>query len=333
MLNAEKTQQIDKNNVIEHVQFYRIDKVAEMLGCTTGDVLQLGISGKIAISAPIIAGGKYTWPNGLALAAFPEISEPFTYAFDEVDRVVLSMHDLARIEAVGGVIPQSFISTSRAQQAIDSCFDSFEEIVNFEQRPIPELQQMVTDERLKFEAFLDSDVQYNNDDKALIAKSLFEDPGPMQEGVRLAFHKFQRRSADDWYKLRKLGLESIWKSTGQIKRKSPKTTIDHLFVSREQVENLTNVVPKSPKKANTCDMENGHTERHHANREAVLFAFAYCLQKYGAGEPKTATEWARLIEQRCAEFWTTGQPRLSLATIETLLRLTKKPPSKKYIGK
>lgn len=333
MSNTEKDQQIDQNNFIEHVQFYRINKVAEILGCTTDDVLQLGISGKIAISAPIIAGGKYTWPNGLALVAFPEISEPFTCAFDEVDRVILSMHDLARIEAVGGVIPQSFISTSRAQQAIDSCFESFEEIVNFEHRPISELLKMATDERLKFEAFLDADPQYCNDDKALIAKSLFEDPGPMPEGARLAFHKFQRRSADDWYKLRKLGFESIWKSTGQIKRTPPKTTIDHLFVSREQVESLTNVAPKNQKKADTYDVENGHTERHHANREAILFAFAYCLQTYGAEPPKKATEWARLIEQRCADFWTTGQPRLSLQKIEEIIRLTKKPPTKKYIGK
>ncbi|WP_284077385.1 hypothetical protein [Herbaspirillum aquaticum] len=122
MTNTVKAEQVTWQEKLEYVRFAR---AAELIGCTQDELLHLGSIGEATFLAPVVAEGDYEWPVS-------EIGEkswdnPFIEKFDRSDRVILHRRDVAKIEAVGWVIPWLFFSPSVSRYVIKK-FASSEDI-------------------------------------------------------------------------------------------------------------------------------------------------------------------------------------------------------------
>lgn len=113
---------------------------------------------------------------------------------------------------------------------------------------------------------------------------------------------------------------------------APKTTIDHLFISTEQLLWLTRRNPKESVTDSALNgvaplevEHNGHHERHAVPRVQVLMAAIYCFLNFEDRCRESNAEWARVIDEKAPLFWSAGTPPLGLDLITRLLGKAKTP--------
>ncbi|MFJ1472065.1 hypothetical protein, partial [Massilia orientalis] len=120
MRNKDQTFTQDSFSRGVEAELLRLPRAAELLRCTVEELLNLGANGTVGVIAPILAGGRYTWPRADASLAFPEVDHPFTKEFGVGDRVWLTKYDLACIEAQGWATPNTFYAPHIAREPLNN---------------------------------------------------------------------------------------------------------------------------------------------------------------------------------------------------------------------
>lgn len=249
--------------VSKGTEYFRINKAAEILGCTSDDLLHLGAIGKAEIMAPVISKGRFEWPIGSAGIAFPELDNPTQKEFNATDRVILSKIDLASIEAIGWTIPTFFYAPSSARKVIE-------------------------DAQLWLgEATEQGEIHYITDETGEITRS--------SQLFSIAPYVVD----NDLNELREISYFSPWHPVSSleqdlndtiifpsIENNSEKTTINHLFISKKELQRLVSgqaqddATAKRNMKINEEPVaSNGHFERHARPQVLVLKAALYCLDR------------------------------------------------------
>jgi len=274
-------QRPDSPSVSDLIQYYRIGKAAELLGCTTDELLQLGVIGKVEILAPVIAPAKFSWPTGDAAIPFPEIEKPFVERFDESMRIGLMPSDLAKMEAVGWTIPYRFRNPVVARHLIATAPKSFE--------------------------------------AALAERDSTETPPAMRKLIAA-----WGESPTGLMRLRESALYSPWTQIDKPCDDAPKTTLEHLFVSRSEVERLREGLPQENSLATELGpygAESGYIERH-ARRQLEALKVAVWLHRDAiTAVVGNGSQWAREVDDLSMKWWPPSTTRrLGLDTVTSLLR-------------
>ena len=273
--------------------FFRIDSAAEILGCTSSDLLHLGAVGKVELIAPVLTEGVFEWPVGADGIGIAEIDEPFRVEFGASDRVILSMIDLAKLEGVGWVVPTSFRAPHKAR-----------ELLEYQQTWEGEVKEV------------DS-----------ITYSRPSGPWKHVEG-RASLSKIEPvKLTVEAATLREICLDSTWRAVSSFGCGDIKTTIDHLFISKQELIRLKNRGPLSDvaQARNLADVrpsgkdKHGNSLRFGSVREDVLAAAIYVLRTWPQHSTKNARELATLIDEKAELFWKERTPPLASETIARLL--------------
>ena len=278
--------------ISKSTEYFRISKAAEILHCAADDILHLGATGNASIMAPVLSGGKFQWPVGTDGLGFDEIEEPFKREFGFTDRVILSMTDLAKIEAIGWTIPNFFSSPSAAQEAIDY-------LQTWMSGPSEQPDKII----------------FQREEAGVIVEtSVVSHSTPWKPDSKLA-------------PLREIGLYAPWHAVHSPRKQAERTTIHQLFISKKELSRLINGQPqdnvalslkKNSTKRNPGQI-NGHIERYASIRESILKAAIYCKAEWPDQCSESIRSWANQIDAKAPFFWPDGEPPLSRETIERLL--------------
>lgn len=308
-------------------KYHRFNSAAARLQSTADDLLHLGVLGLLDISAPVVASGLFEWPIGLHGLALPEIKEPFIQEFDAASRVFLLPSDLARIEAIGWVIPELFYCPSIARHLVadqisrDALVGPDDAVWESETGDLKIIKAQAIDDQLN--GLDPSSDEYTRGkvimDAVFDNNRIFPPEDPEIENV-----------------IRENAFNSLWQAVNQFGRNDEKTTIDHLFISDEELLRLEARQPQDEAVTKrNLDLQaseekvHGNTTVNLAKRLSVLHAALYLKNL----DPKRCgsfnRDWAAFIEQEASVFWTNGPP-LSLDIIERLLGLVRDVPKEKY---
>jgi len=133
---------LPNRNFIEGIAFVMVEKTKSLVSCTAkprryisltaasaqfgreiDDLLDLGVSGRLNIYAPVLSEGRYVWPvtnRGLQwsqiLGTAPTI---FEARFKFGEPLVLHPEDVKRVKVVGEVVPQGYINSLAARFRIN----------------------------------------------------------------------------------------------------------------------------------------------------------------------------------------------------------------------
>ena len=281
-----------------NVEYFRIGRAAKILGCTSDDLLHLGVNCKVEILAPVLAEGMYLWAIGGESSGYPEIVDEVRKRFDASQRVILSQFDLAKIEAVGWTIPTRFFAPKEAV-----------EIDKMLRNCVPE----------------DMD-GYEPNDVITISINEQEKPTLSLKYSPVMFLKLNKELVSR----RNNSHFTPWFSERETDKFSEKTTIDHLFIAKkdvsrldagiqldqETIERLKNRGEPSPTR------EHGNVESHANKRVQVLKAAIYCDRNWPELCRGTQAKWAETIvlPNNVEIFWPSKRkPPLQQEAIARLL--------------
>jgi hypothetical protein len=276
--------------ILNNAEYFRINKAAEILGCTTEDLLHMGVIGKAEILAPVVSVGIFEWPRGMNGLPFDEIDTPVQREFDATDRVILSKKDLAKIEAIGWTIPSFFFSPSKAR-----------EVVKYAQTWMG--LDIVEDSRV---------ISTTKDEFGNIT------------GETIVLHQKPWEPDSESLPFREMGFYTPWYAVKQLKKNADRTTIAHLFISHKELERIKENKPQDNATVQHEPQEHkpahGNVEWNAKRRESVLQAAIYCKIHYPE-ECSNNRLWAEKIETSAMRFWPEGGGELPLSTdmIERLL--------------
>jgi hypothetical protein len=295
------------------IRYYKIGTAAALLGCTTEALLHLGAIGKVEITAPIVAAAEFTWPVGNATIGFIEIDTPFVHYFDASSRVSLFPYDLAKIEAVGWTVPWRFYAPTYSRQVIKSAPRTFEESITERNK-----QRTARNEQVdRYLIALRKTIPDGNVISDTESEPSFPMPGPNDT------HFFD----EGLEQLHEAGFYSAWLQTQDPSADAPKTTLEHLFISKLEVDRLRanlpqeNPLPESELGQSEPKRPHGGIERHAKPRLEALQVAVWLHRKAIKDVVKDGTKWAREVDARSREFWPPGSsPELELDTITKLLR-------------
>lgn len=299
--------------IAANVRYFKIAKAAEILGCSQDDLLHLGANGQAEIMAPVLLSEAFEWPVGSCTVAFPEIDVPFQIRFSAADRVILSKFDLSKIEAVGWANPIAFYAPAKARDLVENA--SIFSGIDADDLPQEQLQDV--------------------------------NSGDVIEGWRVVRPPPAPISDDASLRLREYGFNSLWYATGSVEHfsdddtshiensaeltptLSEMTRIEHLFVSKAEVQRLKAGIPQHEIVASRgenlleADLERTirHLDRHSSRREPMWKAAVYTLAKMlclERGSKVAAPELRNQIGIEAMTLWQTGLPPFLLAvgTIE-----------------
>lgn len=96
--------------------YFRIRKAAALLECTADDLLHLGATGNAEIMAPVVSPGIFEWSIGMDGIGPNKTEHSIRRTFDATDRIILTMDDLAVVEAIGWVVPSFLYSIPLARE-------------------------------------------------------------------------------------------------------------------------------------------------------------------------------------------------------------------------
>lgn len=269
--------------------YFRLAAVAELLCCTVDDLLHLGAIGAAEIIAPVISKRPYEWPVDGAGLAFPNIGKPFKVHFSAADKVILMIHDLAQIEAIGWTFPDQFRSPAKARELIE-----LDELLDCE---IGESERTT----------LPNDNVSSSNSSTLIS-------------FGLGSHE------SEFDPLREGSFYVPWRAVGKPSENEERVTIEHLFITKKEAIRLVTGSPQEVIAAHFKDEEkrdfptavSGGTERFASVRLAVLQA-AVALRERFPSECEKSRDWASVIDREANRFWEDGEPPLSLDAIERLI--------------
>lgn len=301
------------NSFLEGSEYLRLVTAAELLGCSTHELLHFGAIGKAEISAPVLLKGTYEWPVAWDGTALPELEPPFVSDFDIRDRVVLFADDLKKLEAVGWVTPKAFFSPTRGLEIAKhwhgaSFFES----------------------RLDFQEVITDDLVIMN--KTYFPSLAIEMQTPREVAGIMSPEFFARMQEHAISVPWNLARPEIFDENDEALFEAPrnteplKTTAEHLFISKTEFNRLAANAPQDPaalkrQQASAKPKKvHGNSERYSSNREQVLAFAIYCKEKWPADCSGSVTKWVELIEDKAALRWDSGEPPLSTVETEKLLR-------------
>ena len=271
-------------------EYYRIAKAADILHCTTDDLLHLGVIGKIEILAPVMTHETYIWSAENYSILIDGLDEPLHREFGPADRVILSLFDLAQIEGVGYTTPHHFYAPGKALELIEY------------------------------------GEHWNEPHEEEIVDSVTTNAESLGISSQVTVYKLTPKREESTSKLgtRHDIILSAVSSTPWIAQpdrhiKPKETTIDHLFVSKKETRRILSNAPqdKSATDRNAYEAQtitkktHGGGERHALNREPMLNAAIYCLGNFkhqllrerNGSQSVSAAALTKLIEDRGRVFW------------------------------
>jgi hypothetical protein len=271
----------------------------------------LGATGRLEIIAPVVAAGEFSWPPDVIASGLIEFDAPVVRYFDASSRIMLFPSDLAKIEAVGWAIPWRFYSPRHAQEAIKQAPRDFEDSLtarherrtratpNFVER-FPELNKRL--------------LERNSDGKFELTTAVAR-PGSLE---------FDREGIES---LRETALDLPWTMVEAFDEKTERTTVEHLFISRDEFLRLRDGTPQIKNlpqpELNPPTSEHGNTGHNYRKKYQVLLAAIWVHRKAIKDIAKSAPEWTRKIETEAAySFWPEkNAPPVGYRKIEETLRL------------
>lgn len=301
------------NSFLEGSEYLRLVTAAELLGCSTHELLHFGAIGKAEISAPVLLKGTYEWPVAWDGTAFPELEPPFISDFDIRDRVVLFADDLKKLEAVGWVTPKAFFSPTRGLEIAKHWRGaSFSESVLGFHDPITDDQVILN--KTYFPSLV-IDMQAQTEVTESMSPGFFT---RMQEhAVSIPWYLASPETSDENDDM----LFDAQQNTELLK-----TTAEHLFISKTEFNRLAANAPQDPaalkRQQASAKPKNvhGNSKRYSSNREQVLAFAIYCKEKWPADCFGSVTKWVEVIEEKARLRWDSGEPPLSTVETENLLR-------------
>lgn len=269
-LKKQSEQQSSAERISSAVEYYRLELAAKNLGCSAEELLHLGVIGKAQIMAPVLMSGEYEW-RGLEAGAFPELKEPIRRDFGTSDRVILLSEDLAQIEAIGWATPTQFSYPSRARDAVkfERAFLGY----GFEQESVEihqyELNQMVNERVMQILSA--SQGQNVSGGVSLKGKSESVDETCSLSG------KGGVNDADTYNKflLQQRAYFLPWRAI-ESEDAQIKTEINHLFISRHEIDRIKAGKPLDEISQVISDGEVGSGSHWGPKREVLLMAAIYC---------------------------------------------------------
>jgi len=301
------------NSFLEGSEYLRLVTAAELLGCSTHELLHFGAIGKAEISAPVLLKGTYEWPVASDGTAFPELEPPFISDFDIRDRVVLFADDLKKLEAVGWVTPKAFFSPTRGLEIAKhwrgaSFFESGLEFL-----------EPITDDQVFLNKTYFPSLAIDMQDQTEAAESMSPEffTRMQANAISVPWNLARPEIFDENYDM---------SFDAQQNTEPLKTTAEHLFISKTEFNRLAANAPQDPaalkRQQASAKPKNvhGNSKRYSSNREQVLAFAIYCKDKFPDICGDHATEWAIAIDEKALLRWKSGQPPLSRGQIENLLR-------------
>ncbi|AXW42571.1 hypothetical protein CJO90_05565 [Ralstonia solanacearum] len=317
-------------------EYVRLARAAELIGCDADQLLHLGAIGEVTLLAPVMAEGEYEWP--VDIAGRESWREPFRATFDASDRVILHRRDVAKIEAMGWVIPRLFFSPDVARQ-IASRWNSEAQGDSASFRGLPKDVAQPNDARVRRQS------QANEINVAQLIKLTVSSKGEaVESGQEVALAEMSPYEsmighADivPWFPVdTRLPLEVLRATTvPAIEDKTAnRTTVDHLFVSMAEIERLKQGASQddAAEKRKTEPIEPRKRHRRltpgDTPREQVLLAAMTCYFKQlnPSLKPPTGVAWVKAVDEKGGLFWRTGSPPMSVDEMERLLRSVKDYP-------
>ncbi len=319
-------------------EYYRIKKAAEILECTPDDLLHMGATGNAEIMAVVVDSGYFEWSISWDGSPSGDLEPPFRTWFDASDRVILSMSDLAQIEGRGWAIPSFFYAPAKAM-ALTKRWNGFNFVRAYDDGNPTEVGDG-NDSMGKVSA-AQTDITHEH----VVGLKTYVPP---------VFGEKERKSnvwnSEEFFKRMEVNAVNVlWHSIHSsqldaesaedtpdgerggevpIKKIAEKTTIDHLFIAKIELQRLIDGAPRDDaalarNKQMTetlIEREHGNTLRFSKPKIAILKAAIYCLNEC-LDKKLTGTALTILIEENAKQFWPkVGAPPLEVSTIEETLR-------------
>jgi hypothetical protein len=294
---------------IDLMQLMKLEKAANLLSCGTDELLHLGATGRLEVVAPVVAEGEFSWPPDIMASGLIEFDAPIVRYFDASSRIMLFPSDVAKIEAVGWTIPWRFYSPFHSQKSIDQAPRSFEDSLierhEKRERAASSFAERFSDiDKLLLEMKPDVDSATN---------SLIDIPGSLE---------FDRAGIEY---LRKTALDLSWTMVEPFDENSERTTVEHLFISRQEFFRLrdgspqTMPVPTVELSSTPPKPIHGNTERHSKNRFEVLFAAIWSYRNEIEKLVGTTEKWTEMVEIVSRSVWGEDCTPIRHITIKELL--------------
>lgn len=277
------------------MQVMKLDKAANLLGCGTDELLHLGATGRLEIIAPVVAAGEFSWPPDVIASGLIELDAPVVRYFDASSRIMLFPNDLAKIEAVGWTIPWRFYSSPHSQEAIDQASKSLEDSLEArhekrERATASFVERFPNLGKKLLERETDSDA--DSEPSSLVAR-----PGSLE---------FDRAGIE---RLRMVALDLPWTMVEPFDESAERTTVEHLFISREEFLRLRDgnpqTMPVSAVELNSTPPKqiHGNTERNSKNKFEVLFAAIWSYRNEIEKLVGTTEKWAEMVKIVSRNVW------------------------------
>lgn len=272
------------------MEYFKIAKAAELLGCSADDLLHMGVNCKLEILAPVLLEGMCVWAIKPESAGFPEIVGQVKHYFDAAERVHLSWTDLAKIEAIGWTCPTFFYAPSKAQEIDEILQNSF---------PVS-LAGCVEGDTIS--------LSRNEGDKVMMS-------------VTYAPLKLTEQSCES-IELRKKHYLAAWYPEEEIVGHE-KTTMDNLFISKNELFRLKAGRPNEsaikPERMELVRAPHGNTESNAKIELSVLKAAVYCYINSPKSCKSSHVAWAKTIDEKAGLFWKHHLPPRASGWIERFL--------------
>lgn len=223
--------------ISQSIGYFRLSAAAKLLRCAPEILLQMGAVGHAEIMAPVVAGGLFEWLKGMAGIAFPGINGPFQREFGPADRVILTREDLAQIEEIGWVIPQSFIARSQAEEFIKNALMT--RLIT----SLNKIESKATESNaLNFYAAMSMTTNEVSDPKPndWICSSFLINPSSVEKvvanGNLIQPEALEPNSKSSWMKV--AAFAHPWRAVSAPGKDAEKTTINYLYISKTELQRL-----------------------------------------------------------------------------------------------
>jgi len=297
--NTSRPSVVESEFFTSQAPYYRIDQAAELLGCSSGELLTLGATGYVEVMAPILGAVSFELGRAHSIAPFVEIDEILRADFFSWDRVIISRFDLAHIEALGWVIPTSFRCPGKAEDVIRKWLSEHGELTDDERYRV--LQDRLASQICEAREGMQFPKEIRSVENA---PSLFT--GENGQAPSATYPPF-----DPYVGIlhaKRAALYGLWTVAENAVEEIGRVTESHLFISRAEIWRLY-CGGQSQSPALTLDTKpldrasfHGNEWRFSNEREAVLRVAIYAASR-NPQVMETATKWADAIEQRWTQVF------------------------------
>lgn len=211
--------------LLKGVNYLRLEEAANRLSVSAYELLSLGVQGRISIWTPVLNPGMYEWlPSGTEnILDFPHDAE-FFREFDIEDYVIVLRKNLAEISAKGKTNIKSFVAPAQASATFHLKWGE----LHVSGRLPVDLGQFDIDYTG------DPEKPYNHDEVMALSAALQDHRSSIEHDREMLQVTFQ----DPWEFVRSI----------DISLEAQSTTINHLFMSVNEVDRIVSQSPGNEKK-------------------------------------------------------------------------------------